>query len=225
MSVNVFGFDDSLEAKRFERDIKNVLHMFTLTTLGHIKEHYGIKPLDIDYCHYVTYKPRFQAHTSAKTYFSYAETHVRESEKQPQFYVIIKDDFRQVDNFGKDQYPDYDEKTGKRVRTDTIVADLDGTQILAAAVLERICADMDDGYLQDWWKSDWCRDLINNGDIDPEVVRNQVNANRKKYNSWKVPDEGASDDPRGRNQSVVRRSNLRDDGEYEYPHQHEHVVL
>ena len=207
----MFCFDDSLEAKRFERDIKKVIHIYGLTTLGHVKEHYGIKPKDIDYCKYIDSRPKFYVTKHKKTYYEYATSHMKKGLGEVHFCVGVNVWFKENDSEGEDNYPIYDMDGNLKEEYKHTDWDPNGLDILAAAIIERSAIDTTNNRNQEWWETVWCHDLFHNEDIDPIVVRNKINENRKEYGSWKVPwdMENPLNDLRTVNTTVVRRADLK----------------
>lgn len=206
MGLYMFCFDDSLEAKVFEKEINKVLTDYSLTTLGHVKEHYGVKTVDSDYADYIMVKPKFYFNKNNKTYYEYARSYIKPGLGEIHWCVAVKSQgLRELTYDGQLNYPQYD-ISGNLIKKESYIDDLKGLEMLAAAIIERAAIETTDRKGQEWWETEWCKELFHKDDIDPIKVRNQINKNRKEYGSWKVPwdVENASDDPRSLNRSAVR---------------------
>lgn len=219
-----FEFDNVEEANGFTKTVNKLINDFGCTTLGHLKEYYGVPQgsiKDIEYCMYVEKPARCERNLKAHL-LKYKKTIRRNNMGAMVRYVICNIAFSRYDSDGVDQYPDYDEKGNKVVKR-SYIQDDNAVALLAAAILERTAIDMRNDRCQGCWETEWFKELVHNDDIDPTKLRDKINVNRHVYGSWKVPDDDdTSDKSNMRNRSVLNKSPKNNMMDYEYPMQHNH---
>lgn len=219
-----FEFDNVEEANGFTKTVNKLIHDFGNTTLGHLKEYYGVPQgsiKDIEYCMYIE-KPARCERNMRSNLLNYRKTIRRNNMGAMVRYVVCNVAFSRYDSDGVDQYPDYDEKGNKVVKR-SYIQDDNAVALLAAAILERTAIDMRNDRCQGCWETEWFKELVHNDDIDPTKLRDKINVNRHVYGSWKVPDDNDSENGNMRNSTVIARANINNKGlasEYEYPTQH-----